>query len=106
MDQGDDIPPGIRDESRRTLKNPVAGDKGTVLKYSYETNGQYPEAIVDYVPGGGPPVHFHRTYDERLTAMEGDLMIQIGNNEIRHIKVGEVVMLSAGTLHRFSAGLK
>ena len=104
MGHNEDVPPGVKDESRRIIVNPVAGETGTCVKYSYETDGKYTEAIVDCVPGGGPPLHFHRTYDEHLEAIGGDLIIQVGNNEERHVKVGESLDIPRGTLHRFSAG--
>lgn len=85
-------------------KNPVAGESGTILKYRYETGGKYTEAIADCVPGGGPPVHFHRTYDERLEAIGGDLIVQLGDEQERHVKVGDSLDVPKGRLHRFSAG--
>lgn len=102
-----DIPPGVKDPSRRFIENPVAGEKGQLLKYTYETNGEYAEAEATCVPGGGPPLHYHKHYAETFTAIEGDLLLYIGsdpNVEPLHLKPDETFTISIGILHRFSAG--
>lgn len=51
------LPPGIRDPSRRTLRNAVVKDDVEILKYGHETNGAYTEVRVRVAPGGGTPIH-------------------------------------------------
>lgn len=51
------LPPGLRDPSRRILRNAVVKDEVEVLKYSHETNGAYTEMRVRVAPGGGTPIH-------------------------------------------------
>ena len=82
----------------------MAGEVGTFLKYSYETNGEYSEAYATCAPGGGPPVHYHRSYTESFEAIEGDLTLQVGDGEVLHLKPGEMMEVPKGTLHKFGAG--
>ncbi|CAK3732826.1 Hypothetical predicted protein [Lecanosticta acicola] len=100
----EDIPPGVRDSSRRHIENPVAGEVADVMKYSYETNGEYTEALATCVEGGGPPIHYHRSYAEHFEAIEGDQTLQINYDEPMHLKPGEKYSVPKGTLHKFSAG--
>lgn len=101
------VPPGVKDPSRRTIENPVAGEVGTFLKYTYETGGEYAEAEATCAPGGGPPLHYHRHYAEHFTAIEGDLLLFTSSDtkaDPLHLKPGEHFRIPIGTLHRFSAG--
>ncbi|KAF2169455.1 hypothetical protein M409DRAFT_52693 [Zasmidium cellare ATCC 36951] len=101
------VPPGVKDPSRRIIENPVAGEVGDFIKYSYETEGKYAEAEATCVPGGGPPLHYHKNFAEIFTAIEGDLLLYTGSDpkaEPLHLPPGETFTVPIGTLHRFSAG--
>ena len=97
-----DVPPGILDESRRTIVNKVTGETVFWTKYGYETNGQLSEAMVDCKQGGGPPLHYHTTYNERFEAVEGQATIFVGD-EIRRINPGESSFVPMRTKHRFTS---
>ena len=97
-------PPGVTDVARRTIVNPVTGEDVYFARYSQETGGKYSEAIVTCTPGGGPPLHYHLTYAERFTAIEGDLLVQLGDTPLRSVRPDEVVDIPIRTPHRFSAG--
>lgn len=100
------IPPGVQDESRRTITNAVTGEKVYFAKYGYETGGQYTEAIITCKSGGGPPLHYHFTYAERFEGIEGQLEVQLNDEQPRSVKAGEIVDIPVKTPHRFSAGEK
>ena len=55
--------------------------------------------IVNAKPGHGPPLHTH-PYVEVAFTIEGSATITVGD-ETREVKAGGVVVIPAGTPHRF-----
>ena len=55
--------------------------------------------IVTAKPGQGPPLHIH-PYVEVAFTIEGSASITVGD-ETRDVKAGGVVVIPAGTPHRF-----
>jgi mannose-6-phosphate isomerase-like protein (cupin superfamily) len=55
--------------------------------------------IVNAKPGQGPPLHTH-PYVEVAFIVEGSASITVGD-ETREVKAGAVVVIPAGTPHRF-----
>jgi mannose-6-phosphate isomerase-like protein (cupin superfamily) len=55
--------------------------------------------LVNAPPGGGPSLHEH-PYDEVFIVQEGQAVFVAGD-ERREVSAGEVVILPAGTPHRF-----
>lgn len=55
--------------------------------------------IVNAKPGQGPPLHTH-PYVEVAFTIEGSATITVGD-ETREVKAGGVVVIPAGTPHRF-----
>ncbi|PIB03038.1 hypothetical protein CB0940_11745 [Cercospora beticola] len=102
----DSRPPGIGDPARRHIVNKVGGEDVNWLKYGYETNGEYSEIECTCEPGGGPPLHYHATYTETFTSLEGELILQIGDEEPKVVEVGSSHTVEKGVVHRFSAGPK
>lgn len=71
---------------------------------SYEFHGEKEGApfsayIVTARPGQGPPLHTH-PYVEVAFTIEGCATITVGE-ETREVKAGGIVVISAGTPHRF-----
>jgi mannose-6-phosphate isomerase-like protein (cupin superfamily) len=71
---------------------------------SYEFHGEKMDApfsayIVNAKPGQGPPLHTH-PYVEVAFTIEGSATITVGD-ETREVKAGGVVVIPAGTPHRF-----
>ena len=71
---------------------------------SYEFVGENEGApfsayIVTAKPGQGPPLHTH-PYVEVAFTIEGSASITVGD-ETREVKAGGVVIIPAGTPHRF-----
>ena len=98
------VPPGVLSEARRTIVNKVTGESITWLKYGYETNGELSEATVDCNEGGGPPLHYHTTYNERFEAVEGQATIFVGDAKTpKRLNPGETAWVPMGTHHRFTS---
>src|SRR5918996_3065291 len=71
---------------------------------SYEFHGEKQGApfsayIVDAKPGQGPPLHTH-PYVEVAFIIEGRATITVGD-ERREVRAGGIVIIPAGTPHRF-----
>jgi mannose-6-phosphate isomerase-like protein (cupin superfamily) len=71
---------------------------------SYEFHGEKQGApfsayIVDANPGQGPPLHTH-PYVEVAFTIEGRATITVGDEQ-REVRAGGIVIIPAGTPHRF-----
>ncbi|MBX2891172.1 MAG: cupin domain-containing protein [Saprospiraceae bacterium] len=84
----------------RIIENPLIKDRVTFLETSAETNGKYTLVQVELAPGGGNELHYHKTFEETFTAVEGVLGIQVGK-QIIHLNKGESATAPIGSLHRF-----
>jgi quercetin dioxygenase-like cupin family protein len=85
---------------KRVFENPLIKDKVTVLKTTSETNGQYLLVEVELQPGGGNDMHYHTTFNEEFTAVEGMLGIDVGNKKLR-LQPGDQAIAPVNQLHRF-----
>ena len=94
------LPPGMRDPARRLVTNKVMQDQGIFEKYGAETNGEYTRCRVTVKPGGGVPLHYHRTFTERFEPVKGTLGLVLGS-ETLHLKPGEIGTVPLNTIHRF-----
>jgi quercetin dioxygenase-like cupin family protein len=61
----------------------VAGDLVTFKVVGEDTGGAYSLFEVESNPGGGPPLHVHRSEDEIFCVLEGEHEITIGGRTIR-----------------------
>ena len=84
----------------RVIENPLIKDRVTFLETAAETNGKFTLVQVELAPDGGNELHYHKTFDETFTVVEGVLGIQLGK-EIFHLKKGESATAPVGSLHRF-----
>jgi mannose-6-phosphate isomerase-like protein (cupin superfamily) len=70
------------------------------MKFVGETLGApFSAYIVKAAPGQGPPLHKH-PYVEVAFTVEGSATITVGSEE-REMKAGGIVVIPAGTPHRF-----
>ena len=98
------VPPGILNEARRTIVNKVTGETVVWTKYGYETKGELSEAIIDCLKDGGPPQHYHTTYNERFMPVEGECTVFLGDSQTpQRVNPGESVWVPMGMKHRFTA---
>ena len=86
--------------SPRRIYNPIIKDYATFLETSASTNGKRTLIEIELAPGGGNPVHYHKTFSERFEALEGELYVQVGK-EIRILQPLQSVTAYANTVHRF-----
>lgn len=85
---------------RRVYENPNIGDKAVFLQTSAETGGSYTLVEVELAPGGGNPLHAHRTYTETFIPVEGELEVQLGR-ERKLLRPGETCTVPLRAVHCF-----
>ncbi|MDQ3842887.1 MAG: cupin domain-containing protein [Bacteroidota bacterium] len=85
---------------KRVFENPVIGDRVTFLKTSEETNGAYTLLEIDLIAKGGNALHYHRSFSETFTTVEGELSLQAGN-EHKVLKPGASYTIAPMQVHRF-----
>ena len=86
---------------KRYITNPLIKDTATFIQTSAESGGSVTEVDLTLKPGGGNPFHYHKTYTETFTPLEGDLGLYAGKNQKLIIKPGETYTVPANKLHRF-----
>ncbi|MFT3826933.1 MAG: cupin domain-containing protein [Chitinophagaceae bacterium] len=85
---------------KRVFENPLIKDKVTLLESSRETGGAYTLVEVELEAGGGNPLHYHTTFNEEFTALEGVLGVQLGKKQLR-LKPGQKALAPVRKFHRF-----
>lgn len=86
---------------KRTLFNPVLKETVTFIQTSRETNGAVSDLEITLAPGGGNPLHYHTTYTELFTAVEGELKLELKNKKIICLSPGQSYLVKEGEVHRF-----
>ncbi|HLP93146.1 MAG TPA: cupin domain-containing protein [Saprospiraceae bacterium] len=86
--------------SRRTVENPLIKDKATFLETAAETNGARTLIRIELAPEGGNDLHYHKSFDETFTAIQGRLGIRVGK-EVHILEEGQSMTAKAGQLHCF-----
>nr|WP_293837580.1 cupin domain-containing protein [uncultured Arsenicibacter sp.] len=84
----------------RTILNPVLKDEVIFLETSSESNGRHTFVEVKLSAGGGNPLHYHDTFSEEFTCLDGELSLQVGEQIIR-LQPGESATAPIGSKHRF-----
>ncbi len=84
----------------RKIYNPIQKDTVTFLKTSVDTNGEYTLVEVELADGGGVGLHYHKTYSEKFTVMEGEVEVQLGKT-IYTLKNGDAATAKANINHLF-----
>jgi len=64
----------------RKIYNPIQKDTVTFLKTAEDTNGEYTQVEVELADGGGVGLHYHKTYSERFTCLDGEVQVQLNKN--------------------------
>ena len=84
---------------KKTVSNPINKASVTFLQTSKETNGKKTELELTLQPKGEIAMHYHHSYDEIFTAIEGNLGIKTGKNKVIILKPGETFVAKTNTLH-------
>lgn len=85
----------------RHIVNPVLKEMVTFVKTAAETAGETTELEIMLMPGGGNPLHYHTSYKEIFTAVEGELGIELAHRRKITLKPGESFVVDVGVVHRF-----
>src|SRR5262245_1228127 len=86
---------------KRKIVNPIIKDTATFMKTAAESGGKVSEIEITVMPGGGNVLHYHKTYSETFTAIEGKLRLKIGKNATKILNPGEVHTVEPMGLHSF-----
>jgi quercetin dioxygenase-like cupin family protein len=86
--------------ANRVFENPVIKDRITVLKSHDDTNGEYLLARLEVAPGGGNELHYHTSFTETFSVIDGQLNVSL-NGEEKVLKVGESAFVPKMAHHRF-----
>lgn len=86
---------------KRTIVNPIFKDTVTFLQTAEESNGKITELEITLMPEGGNPLHYHKTYAETFTAIQGDLGLKFGKKNTKILKPGESYTVKPMSLHSF-----
>lgn len=84
----------------REIYNPIQKDTVVFLKTHADTNGEYTLVEVDLADGGGVGLHYHKTYSEKFTCLEGAVQVQLGK-ELRTLQPGEAATAYPNHHHLF-----
>jgi len=84
----------------RRIHNPIQKDTVIFLKTHEETGGQCTLVEVELADGGGVGLHYHKTYSESFTCLEGELQVQLGK-AIHTLKPGETATAEPMVNHLF-----
>ena len=86
---------------KRTIVNPIIKDIVTFLHTSEETGGKMTQAEITLMPGGGNPLHYHKTYSETFRPIDGELSVKLGKNNSKTLKPGESYTVAPMAVHGF-----
>ena len=71
------------EDMKRTIVNPLFKDTVTFVRTSAESDGTITEAEITLLPGGKNPIHYHKTYSETFTAIDGEAGVDWGRKKRR-----------------------
>ena len=86
--------------NKRVFENPLIKDKVTLLESSTQTGGAYTLLEVELQAGGGNDLHYHLSFSEQFTVVNGELGIDLNKQQLR-LQKGESATAPAKELHRF-----
>jgi quercetin dioxygenase-like cupin family protein len=81
------------------IVNPIIKDTARFIRTAAESG--ITEAEITLMPGGGNPLHYHKSYSETFTAIDGELGLGTGKRSTLILKPGEIFTVQPGQLHRF-----
>jgi quercetin dioxygenase-like cupin family protein len=62
----------------RKIYNPIQKDTVVFLKTYADTGGEYTLVEVELANGGGVGLHYHKTYSEKFSCLDGVVQVQLG----------------------------
>ncbi len=85
----------------RTIHNPVLRGTITFLVTAKESDGAITELEATVMPGGKNPPHYHKTYDETFTVIDGVLRLDLSGDVRKDLVGGQSYVVRAGNVHSF-----
>jgi mannose-6-phosphate isomerase-like protein (cupin superfamily) len=86
---------------KRTIVNPIIKDTVTFLQTTEESGGKITDFDITLMPEGGNPLHYHKTYSETFTAIDGELGLKLGKKQTKILQPGEKYTVDPMSLHCF-----
>jgi len=86
---------------KRKIVNPVIKDTAYFLQTAEESGSKMSDIDITLMPGGGNPLHYHKTYSETFTAVDGELGLKLGKKQTKILKPGESYTVEPMSLHCF-----
>lgn len=90
-------PNPIRSSYRR-IYHPIQNHSVVFLETTAETNGEHTLMEVDLANGGGAVLHYHKTYSEKVSCIEGELHVIIGH-ETHVLHAGQSITIPPNVNH-------
>jgi len=84
-----------------TIVNPILKDEVTFTQRATQTGGRITTLYVKLMPGGGPPMHRHRDFEETFIVLKGELTITLRGSTLR-LHAGDEFTVKKNQAHRFS----
>jgi quercetin dioxygenase-like cupin family protein len=76
-------------DMNKVIGNPLYKDTVTFLTTSAQSGGQISELEVTLLPGGRNPIHYHKSYSETFTAIEGEVGVGLSKKDKKILKKGD-----------------
>ena len=83
------------------IVNPIFKDTVTFVRTAAETNGQVSDLELTLLPGGRNPLHYHKSYSETFTAIDGEVGVGLGRKNRRILEPGNSYTVGHNNLHYF-----
>jgi quercetin dioxygenase-like cupin family protein len=84
----------------RKIYNPIQKDTVVFLKTHADTGGEYTLVEVELANGGGVGLHYHKTYSEKFTCLDGEVQVQL-NKAVTTLHPGESATANPMINHLF-----
>ena len=84
----------------RKIYNPIQKDQVTFLKTYADTNGECTLVEVHLAHGGGVGLHYHKTYSEMFSCLEGEVQVKLGK-VLHTLKAGQSATAEPKVNHLF-----
>jgi quercetin dioxygenase-like cupin family protein len=86
---------------KRKIINPIIKDSITFIQTSDETNANISELELTLRPEGANFPHYHKTFTETFTAIEGSLGLKLIGGKIKILQPGEAYSVLPNQTHSF-----
>lgn len=84
----------------RKIYNPIQKDQVIFLKTHTDTNGEYTLVEVELADGGGVGLHYHKTYSESFSCIEGEVEVKLGKT-LHTLQQGQSATAEKNVNHLF-----